>query len=114
MHHPPVRFGVIETDVDGFIGAERLGDILDRHSNIAQILAGHIHLSSFSQWRGVAVSTAPSMGMRLFLDLTLGRSAFILDAPAYHLHLWTPEHRLITHTVRVLESENLHPFAATH
>jgi hypothetical protein len=53
------------------------------------------------------------MGMRLFLDLTLGRSAFILDAPAYHLHLWTPEQRLITHTVRVLESETLHPFEET-
>jgi 3',5'-cyclic AMP phosphodiesterase CpdA len=110
MHHPPVAFGVIETDVDGFIGADRLGDVIARHSNVVQILAGHIHLSSFSQWRGVVVSTAPSMGMRLFLDLTLGRSAFILDAPAYHLHLWTPEQRLITHTVRVLESETLHPF----
>ncbi len=114
LHHPPIKFGVIETDIDGFIGADRLGEIVARHSNIVQILAGHIHLSSFSQWRGVAVSTAPSMGMRLFLDLTLERSAFILDAPAYHLHLWTPEQRLITHTVRVLESENLHPFEAAH
>jgi 3',5'-cyclic AMP phosphodiesterase CpdA len=114
MHHPPVAFGVIETDIDGFIGADRLGDVIEKHDNVVRILAGHIHLSSFSQWRGVAVSTAPSMGMRLFLDLTLGRSAFILDAPAYHLHLWTPGQRLITHTVRVLESETLHPFENSH
>jgi 3',5'-cyclic AMP phosphodiesterase CpdA len=111
MHHPPAAFGVIETDIDGFIGTERLGEIVDGHSNIVQILAGHIHLSSFTRWHGVVVSTAPSMGMRLYLDLTLERSAYILDAPAYHLHLWTPDQRLITHTVRVLESEDLHPFA---
>ena len=111
MHHPPATFGVIETDVDGFIGADRLGDVIARHGNVVQILAGHIHLSSFTQWRGVGVSTAPSMGMRLYLDLTLRRSAYILDAPAYHLHIWTPEQRLITHTVRVLASEPLHPFA---
>jgi len=111
LHHPPATFGVIETDIDGFIGADRLGGIVARHPNIVQILAGHIHLSSFTMWRGVPISTAPSMGMRLFLDLTMQRSAYILDAPAYHLHLWTPEQRLITHTVRVLAEETLRPFA---
>ena len=115
MHHPPVKFGVIETDIDGFDGAERLAAVLEKHPQVQRILAGHIHLSSLTQWRGVVVSTAPSMGMRLFLDLTMELpSAFILDAPGYHLHYWTPEQRLITHTVRVLASEDLHPFAATH
>ncbi|NOZ73578.1 MAG: phosphodiesterase [Chloroflexi bacterium] len=113
MHHPPVKFGVMETDIDGFIGADRLGDIVAKHSNVVRILAGHIHLSSLTQWRGIVVSTAPSTGMRLFLDLTLERSAYILDEPCYQLHYWTPERHLVTHTIRVLASEELHPFEET-
>ena len=115
MHHPPARFGVIETDLDGFAGHERLAEILARHSQIFRIVAGHIHLASFTEWQGTTISTAPSTGMRLYLDLTLRRSAYILDAPAYQLHLWLPEEgRLVTHTVRVLAEEPLHPFAPEH
>ena len=111
MHHPPVKFGVIETDVDGFDGAERLAAVLEKHPQVQRILAGHIHLSSLSQWRSVVVSTAPSMGMRLFLDLTMELpSAFIPDDPGYHLHYWTPDRRLITHTVQVSVHEGLHSF----
>lgn len=111
MHHPPVNFGVAETDIDGFIGAERLGAVIERHANIERILCGHIHLPALVQWRGVVVSTAPSIGMRLALDLTLERpSAFVLEEPSYQLHYWSPEKRLITHTVRVQESETLYPF----
>ncbi len=111
MHHPPARFNVIETDIDGFIGAERLQQIVARHPQVQRILAGHIHLASFTQWGSVAVSTAPSMGMHLYMDLTMQRSAYILDDPGYQLHLWTADQRLITHTVRVKEDTTLHPFA---
>ena len=38
--------------------------------------------------------------MQLLLDLTLKREyEFVLEAPAYHLHYWTPEKKLITHAV---------------
>ena len=111
MHHPPARFGVIETDIDGFEGVERLAEVIAAHPQVIRILAGHIHLSSLAQWQGMVVSTAPSTGMRLFLDLTLARSAYILDEPAYHLHVWQPGQGLVTHTVRVLAKEPLHPFA---
>ena len=55
-----------------------------------------------TRWRGTVVSTAPSMGMQLSLDLTLEReSEFLLEAPAYQLHYWSPDKNLITHTVVV-------------
>ncbi len=112
MHHPPLRMGLIETDLDGFIGASRLEDIVRERPNVIRLLAGHIHLASLARWGGTVVSTAPSPGMRLYVDLTLKRSAYLLDAPAYQLHYWTPEKRLVTHTVRVQEPEILHPFAS--
>ncbi len=112
MHHPPARLGVIETDVDGFEGADLLAEVLSGHPQVFRILAGHIHLSSFAEWQSRTISTAPSTGMRLYLDLTLSLSRYILDEPAYHLHLAVPEKpALVTHTVRVLADEPLHPFA---
>lgn len=111
MHHPPVKCGVLETDVDGFIGADLLGGIVEKYTNIERIICGHIHLPAHVRWRGTVVSTAPSMGMQLGLDLTLDRpSEFYLEAPGYQLHYWTPQKDLVTHTVYVREVNGPHLF----
>ena len=89
MHHPPVKCGVIETDMDGFTGAKRLGDIISGYSNIERILCGHIHLEAHVRWHGTIVSTAPSMGLQLSLDLTLEKpSQFYVEFPGYQLHYY--------------------------
>ena len=111
MHHPPVKCGVLETDVDGFSGADLLGQVVNKYTNIESIICGHIHLPIHVRWRGTVVSTAPSMGMQLGLDLTLKRpSEFVLEAPAYQLHYWTPQKDLVTHTVYVREVDGPYPF----
>jgi len=111
MHHPPIKCGVNETDIDGFIGADRLGKVFEKYTNIERVICGHIHLLVHARWRGTVVSTAPSMGMQLGLDLTLQRpSEFILEAPGYQLHYWTPEKNLITHSVYVRENTGSYLF----
>ena len=111
MHHPPLNLGVAESNNDGFIGALELGIILEKHNNIKRILCGHVHLPIFSQWAGTIVSTAPSIGMTLALDLTLkDDSKFTLNTPAYQLHHWTPENNLITHTVTINKKAETYPF----
>ncbi|MCD6582291.1 MAG: phosphodiesterase, partial [Desulfuromusa sp.] len=57
-HHPPVKCGVLETDEDGFIGADLLGAVVEKYPNIERILCGHIHLTTHVRWRGTVVSTA--------------------------------------------------------
>jgi len=112
MHHPPLKFGVPETDEDGFKGADILGAIVDKYPNIERILCGHIHLLSYANWHGTIVSTAPSMGMQLDLDLTQAKpSEFLLSAPAYLLHYWTPEMQLVTHSVELNDLNGPYPFA---
>ncbi len=107
MHHPPLKLGVIETDIDGFKGADKFGDVIEKYNNIEGILCGHIHLPTFTRWKGTVVSTAPSIGMRLLLDLTLEEpSQFLLEKPAYHLHYWSQERNLITHLIEVTKSES--------
>ena len=111
MHHPPVKCGVLETDVDGFIGADRFGDVVGKYTNIERIICGHIHLPVNVRWRGTVVSTAPSTGMQLVLDLTLERdSEFVLEAPGYQLHYWSPEKNLISHTIYVREIDGPYLF----
>ncbi len=99
MHHPPARMGVVESDLDGFEGAERLGGIIGAHSNVLGLFCGHIHLAAHVQWNGTTVSTAPSMGMQLAPDLTLEKSSqFVLEAPGFQVLLWSKDRGLVTHT----------------
>lgn len=110
MHHPPIKTGVLETNFDGFVGADELGKIIVKYSNVERIICGHIHLPTHTKWNGTIVSTAPSMGMRLGLDLTMTKpSEFYLDAPGYQLHHLTEYGDLVTHTVYVNASEG--PFS---
>ncbi len=111
MHHPPLKMGVLETDQDGFIGAERLGAIVEKHPGIERLICGHVHLPMFARWHGTIVSTAPSIGLELLLDLTLQLpSQFYLEDPAYQLHHWTRSQNLITHTLRLNEKSTPHSF----
>lgn len=99
-HHPPLRLGVPETDEDGFIGADRLATILAAQPQVERFLCGHIHLHTNTRWGGTLVTTAPSPGMQLTLDLTQEtESRFLLSDPAYLLHHWTPDRNLITHPI---------------
>jgi len=108
MHHPPVKCGVLETDVDGFIGAEYLANVVKRYDNIERILCGHIHTQTHIRWNGTVVTTAPSStGMRIEVDLSLQKaSQFVLEAPSYLLHYWSPDKNLITHTIDTRETEH--------
>ena len=45
MHHQPIKCGVLETDVDGFIGKELLGSIISKHHHVEKIICGHIHVT---------------------------------------------------------------------
>lgn len=110
MHHPPVKCGVIETDIDGFIGIELLANIVQKYSNIESILCGHIHTPAHTRWHGTIVSTAPSMGLQLVLDLTLKQDRFTLESASYQLHYWTEDKNLITHTTCLHENDGPHSF----
>jgi len=101
-HHPPLKLGVPETDDYDFAGATALGKIIASHSNIERFLCGHIHLHINARWCGTIVTTAPSMGTQLTLDLNQrAPSQFLLSDPAYLLHHWTKDSQLVTHPIQV-------------
>ncbi len=107
MHHPPVRCSVLETDADGFDGADELGELIEKFSNIQAVICGHIHLPAHTRWHGTIVSTAPSTAMELELDLTMTQpSRFFLGAPAFQLHYFTKHNNLVTHTINQHAARN--------
>jgi len=101
-HHPPLKLGVPETDEDGFVAAKPLGKLIAQYTNIERFLCGHVHLHTNTRWCGTIVTTAPSIGMQLTLDLEKNKpSNFFLSDPAYLLHHWTPDQALITHHIQL-------------
>lgn len=111
MHHPPIMYGILETDENGFSGEKVLGSVIEKYSNIKALLCGHIHLQTHSYWRGTVISTAPSMGMQLLLDLTLTLpSQFYNEPPAYQLHYFTPDKQLVSFAVSTKDLDGPYPF----
>lgn len=111
MHHPPVKCNILETDQDGFIGADLLGDIVGKHKNIKAIFCGHIHIQAHINWRNTVVSVAPSTNMRLMLDLTMRKeSQFYLDYPAFQLHYWSDDKNLISYPILIRNNQASYPF----
>jgi 3',5'-cyclic-AMP phosphodiesterase len=111
MHHPPAKCRVLETDEDGFIGADPLERLVSRNHQIKRILCGHIHMPAHLQWGNTVISTAPSMGMDIVLDLTLKHpSEFMLDAPSYLLHYLTPDKGLVSHLITVKDKDGPYHF----
>ena len=102
MYHPPIKYDILKDVVDGFIGKEILGSFISKYHRVEKIICRHIHVPINTSLNDNVISTAPSMGMQLILDLTQTReSKFVLRAQAYHLHYWTPDKNLITHAVVV-------------
>lgn len=111
LHHPPVKCGVLETDQDGFIGAERFGAMVQRYASVERVICGHIHLPTHTGWHGTIVSTCPGMGMRLGLDLSMTKeSEFLLDDPGYLLHHKSDQGVLVSHVIRVDAAKGPYPF----
>ncbi len=102
MHHPPVRFGVEETDRPPLQGADLLADVVARHPAIERILCGHIHLQAQTLWQGCLVCVAPSLGMQLSWDpATPGPSRFFVSPPAFLLHMANDDGALVSHSFTV-------------
>ncbi|KAA3631867.1 MAG: phosphodiesterase [Proteobacteria bacterium] len=110
MHHPPIITGIAHMDVQNCANAEGLGDLLEGHPQVFQILCGHVHRPIQTVWRGVNVAIAPSASHYVALDL--GNDSpreFFLEPPSVFLHYWN-EGSLVTHLSFVGEFDGPYPF----
>ncbi|MFO1055643.1 MAG: phosphodiesterase [Dongiaceae bacterium] len=99
MHHPPFQTGIGHMDGMALAEPGRLAALLARHPQVERVLAGHVHRAIHGRVGGTPASVAPSTAHQLTLALRPDEEpSFSLEPPGFHLHLWTAEGGIATHT----------------
>ncbi|MGW4095066.1 phosphodiesterase [Nocardia sp. NPDC004750] len=101
LHHPPVAVGIPFLDGMRLADGAALAEVLSGHSNIARVLAGHVHRPIHVPYAGTAVSVAPSTYRQTSLTLRADRQIGYLDDPTGFLLHVGAEDDIATHTVPV-------------
>lgn len=97
-HHPPFFTRLWLFDAIRLTGAELLRDVVARHPQVRQIVAGHVHRPVSTMWGATAVTTSPSTTHQSRCDLHPDDGAGIVDeTPMLQLHSFT-EGAFITHS----------------
>jgi len=96
-HFPPFDTGLVFMDQAGVSNADRLRATIERHPHVRLLVTGHLHRPIQTTIGSTLVSTCPSTGNQINLDLHPDRAAAIDEPPAFQLHRWDGE-RFITHT----------------
>ncbi|SAK42502.1 phosphodiesterase [Caballeronia temeraria] len=113
MHHPPIECGI------GFMDEIRLAPddsraldaLVRRHPNVERIVCGHVHRAITTRFGGTIVWCAPSTAHQVALQLKPGGpDAFVMEPPAFGLHLWRAGVGLVTHCMSVEQGGGPQPF----
>jgi Icc protein len=111
LHHPPILTGITHMDEVSLRDPQDLEAVIRRHSQVERILCGHVHRPIIARFGGSLVQTAPSVVHQVTLDLRPdGPATFNMEPPAFLLHHWRPEGRLVSHQVYVGEFAGPYPF----
>lgn len=100
LHHPPFGTGIGHMD-SALLDANdslALAALIGRYPNVERVLCGHLHRPIHTRFAGTIASTAPSPAHQVALDLTpQAPSVFVMEPPAFALHLWQPGAGLVSH-----------------
>jgi len=106
MHHPPFETGLYGMDRLRCRNNAALAAIIERYANVQRIACGHLHRSIQTLWAGTLCTVAPSTAHQVALKLGEDHPpAFVMEPPAFHLHLWHESTGLITHTAFIGDFE---------
>ena len=109
MHHPPIKTGIVHMDVQNCGNGEALGEILEQHPQVFQVLCGHVHRPIHTHWHGVTVTIAPSASHYVALDTQEnGPADWVLEPPTVQLHRWC-DNRLTSHLSFIGKFDGPHP-----
>jgi Icc protein len=114
LHHPPFATGIAHMDRQNLRNAPQLAAVVERHSQVRLIAAGHVHRAVTTLFAGVAASICPAPNHAVDLDLGNERVPSLrVEPPAFHLHAWVASDgfgRLVTHFVPIGEFPGPYPF----
>jgi 3',5'-cyclic AMP phosphodiesterase CpdA len=88
-----------------------LDALVRRHPNVERIVCGHVHRAIGARFGGTLVWCAPSTAHQVALQLKPdGPEAFVMEPPAFGLHLWRADLGLVTHCMSVDQGGGPQPF----
>jgi 3',5'-cyclic-AMP phosphodiesterase len=111
LHHPPFLTGIAHMDEVSLRNPDAFEAVIRRHPQVERILCGHAHRPIVVRFGGSLAQVAPSVAHQVTLDLRPdGPATFNFEPPAFLLHHWRPEGRLVTHQAYVGEFAGPYPF----
>jgi 3',5'-cyclic-AMP phosphodiesterase len=111
LHHPPFWTGIGHMDRMGLANPHALENVIARHPQVERVLSGHLHRPIVKRFGGTVASTSPSPSHQVALDLADdAASRFLLEPPAFQLHLWREGEGIVSHTVAIGEFDGPYPF----
>lgn len=102
MHHPPFATGMAGMDQIRCRGSQNLAQVVSQYPCVRRVACGHVHRTIQTLWAGTLGSVAPSVAHQVALSLLPDSPpAFVMEPPAFQLHLWNDTTELVTHTVPI-------------
>jgi len=112
MHHPPFPVGVDGMDVIPCRVSPGFATLIARRPEIERVLCGHYHRSILRRFAGSIGYVVPGTAHQVALDLRPGATnQFIMEPPAFAIHVWTPELGMVTHLQPIGDYGPRRPFA---
>ena len=111
MHHPPFETGIWWMDRLGILdGLDRFAEILNNHTQVIGITAGHLHRTIHATFAGVPVTVAPTTCYSVELNVHIEGPAMVTDEPpGFMMHLWR-SNTLVSHNL-YLKKHNIYDVA---
>ena len=101
LHHPPILCGLPVCDSINLHSMDALGAVLRRHPQVERILCGHHHRSITGRLGSAIVCVAPSVAHQGAFELEDDLGRFVLEPPAYCVHVRQEDGRVASHVVFV-------------
>ena len=111
LHHPPFWTGIGHMDKMPLANPSALEAVVSRHSHVERVVSGHLHRTIVKRFGGTIASTSPSPSHQVALDLDDdAASRFVMEPPAFQLHLWRAGTGLVSHTAVIGQFAGPYPF----
>ena len=112
LHHPPITCGIASMDAINLRDPTGLAQVVARHPQVERILCGHHHRSIIGRLAQAIVSVVPSVAHQSQFDLVLEHDGFVMEPPAYQVHVRLPDGTIASHTIFVESYPGPYPFIA--
>lgn len=111
LHHPPFWTGIGHMDRMALANPAALEPVIAKHPQVERVISGHLHRNIVKRFGGTVASTCPSPSHQVALDLDDDAvSRFVMEPPAFQLHLWREGIGLVSHTAAMGEFAGPYPF----